>query len=90
MAEERTFNPYLVFRGAFIPNYVIENKNVSPMAKICFGMMGERSNSGSGEVASFREISDRLGITIEEMHKYVDELVEFDILPIQPLEEAYK
>lgn len=77
------YNPYRQFQGVFIPDWLLERKELSPSAKIVFGLLTKAAGC-NGECFIGREkIAAKLNVTTRSAQKYLNELYDCElILPI--------
>jgi hypothetical protein len=66
--------PWRLFHGAFIPNWLLERRELSQGAKLCFARLGQfggvKGNCHPGQ----QVLADSLGVVARQARKYVAEL----------------
>jgi hypothetical protein len=73
-------NPFKLFIGAFVPNWLMERADVSPGAKLCYGRLCQFA--GREGLANPRQetLAESLGVSVRSVRNYLDELVTLRLL----------
>ena len=74
MQNGQEYNPYKVFVGIFIPNLVIQDHNLSPGAKITFGIMCQFAGKKGLCFPRQEVIAERMGVSKRQVINYLNEL----------------
>jgi len=74
MQNGQEYNPYKVFVGIFIPNLLIQNKNISPGAKITFGVLSQFAGKNGVCCPRQEKIAERMGVSRRQVIRYIEEL----------------
>lgn len=74
------FNPFRLFYGAFIPNWLLCRKEISQGAKLCYARLGQYS--GENGICNPRQstVADDLGVSERQVNAYISELCKFRLL----------
>lgn len=71
----RRINPYKLFYGIWIPNWLLERKEVSSGAKLCYGALcrfaGRNGRCWPGQEA----VADVLGVSIRQVQRHLQDLL---------------
>jgi len=67
-------NPKKLFKGAFVPDCLLERGELSPGAKLCYGAMAEVSDEEGFCNPGQEEIGRRLGVERRQVIRYLQEL----------------
>jgi len=74
MQNGQEYNPYKIFVGIFIPNLIIQDQNLSPGAKITFGVLSQFSGKYGVCCPRQERIAERMGISKRQVIRYIEEL----------------
>lgn len=74
MQNGELYNPYKVFVGIFIPNYVVQDQKITLGAKLTFGILCQFSGKSGLCYPRQGVIAERLGASIRQTRRYVEEL----------------
>ena len=78
------FNPFGLFNGVWIPEFLLSYSGISPAAKICYARLcrycGRKTNIC---FPSLDELADELGVTTRSINSYLRELEDDGFLVIQ-------
>ena len=80
MQNGQEYNPYKVFVGIFIPNLLIQNKNLSPGAKITFGVLCQFSGKNGVCCPRQEKIAERMGVSKRQVIRYIEELKKGELI----------
>ena len=70
------FNPYRLFTGSWIPEWLLERTEISPGAKLCYARLA-RFAGRDGNCHPFQStIAKALGCSERQIRRYTDELVD--------------
>ena len=76
MQPGERFNPYKLFRGAFIPSAILEYPKLTASAKLAWARMTELAKGEDSVSATHKEIADGIGLSVRSIPKVIDSLVE--------------
>jgi hypothetical protein len=83
-APGAVFNPYRLFRGAHVPMAVLSCPDLSPGAKLCYGLMKDMAGRQGYCWPALRSLASKLGVSREQSKRYVHELVEQQFVASDP------
>jgi Helix-turn-helix domain len=67
-------NPYKLFVGSFVPNWLLRRKEVSPGAKLCYARLCQYAGQ-AGEAFPYQEsLAEELGVSLRQAQEYLKEL----------------
>lgn len=70
----KIYNPYKLFVGSFIPNWLMCRGEVSPGAKLCFARLAQFAGADGACYPSQTRIAKELGISERNARRYIKEL----------------
>lgn len=70
----QTFNPYKMYHGAYVPNWLLESNIVSLGAKLCFGKLMQYAGRDGQCFPKQQTLADDLGVSVPSISNYVNEL----------------
>jgi hypothetical protein len=73
-------NPYKMFYGAMVPNWLLPHAGVSPGAKLCYGALTYAAGHRGEAVIRRATLAVKLGVTERQANRYVEELVELGVI----------
>lgn len=76
------FNPYKLFHGAYIPNWLLKRPEVSHGAKLCYGRLIQYSGKHGQCFPSQGLLAEELGVLEQQARRYVKELKDLGLLRI--------
>lgn len=79
-SAEKTFNPYKVYRGIFIPEGVLQSSQLSPSAKLVFGHLLRRAGKRGYCWPSVEEIGEAVGLKESRTKECIDELAKAGLI----------
>lgn len=69
-------NPFKLFIGAFIPNWLCSRKEISQGAKLTYAQLCRHAGQGGVAWPALETLGEEIGTTERQIRRYVDELVE--------------
>jgi Helix-turn-helix domain len=83
VAEE--FNPWRMFVGAFVPNWLRPRREISPGAKLCWATLAQ--HAGQDGLCKPRQsvLAEELGVTDRQVRRYIEELETLGLLRVEQL-----
>lgn len=76
-------NPYKLFVGAFIPNWLIERRGISAGAKLCYAKLCQFAGKGGVCFPKQETIASDMGIERRQAIRYIKELESHNLIFIQ-------
>lgn len=67
-------NPFKLFVGAFIPNWLAARTEISPGSKICYAELCRHAGNGGVAWPSLETLGREMGTTERQVRRYIDEL----------------
>lgn len=85
MSLSRYIDPFRLFTGAFVPNWLACRKEVSPGAKLAYARLCQYSGRDGDGVARppQEELADELGVSARTAWDYLKELAELGLIEIE-------
>jgi hypothetical protein len=78
------YNPYKMFVGSFIPNWLLERSEISPGAKLCFARLAQYAGKNGKAFPAQETLGNALGTSARNVRRYLKELEEHRLIrPIQ-------
>lgn len=77
------FIPYKMFNGIHIPNCLLEMKELSSNAKLCWGRLSQYAGEDGFCVPKQELLSKELGISLSTVRNVLNELKEFKLIEIE-------
>lgn len=68
------FNPWKLFRGLYVPEWLAERPEVSPGAKLCYGRLLRYAGRKGVAYPSVRTLGKALGVSERQVSRYLSEL----------------
>ena len=72
MAER--INPYRLFVGAFIPNWLLQRQDMSHGAKLCYSRLAQYAGEKGVAFPAQATLADELGVSSRQIRNYLHEL----------------
>ena len=72
--HQATFNPYKLFTGAMIPNWLLERPEISPGAKLCYARLCQYSGKNGLCFPKQETIAQEIGCSTRQIQRYIREL----------------
>ncbi|MEK0326048.1 MAG: helix-turn-helix domain-containing protein, partial [Nitrosopumilus sp.] len=79
----KTINPYKLFVGAFVPNWLMERTEISAGAKLCYGRLSQHAGKNGLCIPSQETLSKELGVKDRQLRNYLGELVKCELIHIE-------
>lgn len=76
----KTYNPYKMFVGAFIPNWLLERPEISSGAKLCFARLAQYAGEKGEAFPSQETLGKELGVSERNARRYLKELEDNQII----------
>jgi hypothetical protein len=70
----QTINPFKMYVGAFVPNWLLESDIVSLGAKLCYGKLMQYSGRNGRCFPKQQTLAKDLGVSVPSISNYVNEL----------------
>jgi DNA-binding transcriptional MocR family regulator len=78
--QPKRINPYKMFIGAMIPNWLMERKEVSPGAKLCYARLCQFSGKDGRCFPKQKTLADGLAVGARQVRNYIEELVKHGLI----------
>lgn len=73
--SDRFINPYRLFVGSFIPNWLLTRREISPGAKLTYGRLAQHADKKTGVAWPRRDtLAQELGISARQIDRYLNSL----------------
>lgn len=77
-----TYNPYKLFCGSFIPNWLMERSEISAGAKLCFARLTQFAGRDGKCYPKLETLAQSLGVKVRTINKYVSTLKNFKLIKV--------
>jgi DNA-binding MarR family transcriptional regulator len=81
--ERKQINPYKLFHGAFIPNWLLQRTEVSVGAKLCYARLCQYAGNKGFCYPQHKIIATELGVNISSVKRHLKELVDFSLIEVE-------
>src|SRR5262245_57464039 len=71
----KRINPYKLFVGCFLPNWLVRRQEISQGAKICYARLAQYAGDKGYAYPSQETLAGELGVCSRQVRNYLDELV---------------
>jgi hypothetical protein len=78
----KTINPYKMFIGAFVPNWLMERTEISPGAKLAYGRLCQYAGKNGRAFPCQDTFATALGISDRQLRRYLAELEEHSLVSV--------
>ena len=68
------YNPYKMFVGSFVPNWLMERKELSPGSKLCFARLCQYAGKNGDCFPSINSLAKEIGSSPRMTRRYIKEL----------------
>ena len=69
------YNPYKLFHGAFIPNWLLQRSDISPGAKLLFARLAQFAGEDGRAWPSQEALGKEIGVSDRQVRTYLHELL---------------
>jgi hypothetical protein len=76
----RRINPYKMFNGSFIPEWLMPRKEISPGAKLCYSRLARYAGKDGKCNPKIETLAGALGVSDRQCSSYLSELKEHDLI----------
>lgn len=76
----RYINPYGLFIGSFVPNWLMRQAYVSPGAKLCYAVLCQHAGADGRCFPRQSTLADELATSIRQVRRYLDELIKHQLI----------
>jgi len=77
------YNPYKLFVGAFIPNWLLQRSEISGGAKLCFARLAQYAGQDGVAYPLQRTLAKELGVGERQVRRYLEELQGFKLIKVK-------
>lgn len=74
------YNPFKLFHGCFVPNWLLCRSEISQGAKLCFARVAQYAGENGKCYPALETIAKELGVQERMIRRYIDELEEFNLI----------
>lgn len=79
----KAINPYRLFVGSFIPNWLLRCPDLSHGAKLAYARLCQYADKETGEAWPGQDAwADEIGVSVRQLRRYVDELECFKLIEV--------
>ncbi len=75
-----TYNPYKLFCGSFVPNWLMERTEISAGAKLCFARLAQFAGADGQCFPKLETLANALGVKKRMVQYYIRELEKFNLI----------
>lgn len=76
-------NPYKLFHGSFVPNWLLERKEVSQGAKLCYARLCQYAGKKGTAWPAQETLAAEIGCSDREARRYLKELVTTELIEVE-------
>lgn len=77
----KTINPYRLFVGAFIPNWLMRCQDITHGAKMAYARLCQYADKETGEAWPSQDVwADEIGVSVRQLRRYVEELEGYKLI----------
>jgi len=77
------YNPYKLFVGAFVPNWLLERTEISAGAKLCFAKLAQYAGKDGKAFPFQKTLGVQLGVCVRQVKRYINELVKYRLIEVK-------
>ena len=81
--ERKHINPYKLFYGAFIPNWLLQRAEVSAGGKLCYARLCQYAGSRGSCYPKHDDIAKEIGVSRFSIVRHIKELIDFNLIEIK-------
>lgn len=78
--DQTIINPYKLFVGSFIPNWLLHRKEISNGAKLCYARLCQFAGKNGKCYPSQETIAKEVALSVRQVQRYIKELIDNDLL----------
>jgi hypothetical protein len=78
--DKRYINPYKMFLGAFLPNWLLRRQELSPGAKLCYARLAQYAGENGVCYPKQETLGEDLGVSRYQVLRYIAELKKVKLL----------
>lgn len=78
--ELKFINPYKLFHGAFIPNWLLRRTEISASAKLCYARLCQYAGRRGVCFPSQESLADEIGTNSRQIRRLLDELIKYNLI----------
>ena len=80
-------NPFKMFIGIFIPNWLLDRKDVSSGVKVCYGALCRFAGRNGHCWPAQEALAAMMGVSVRQVQRHMQELVELKL--IEPVRRGH-
>lgn len=77
------YNPYKLFVGAFLPNWILERTEISQGAKLTFARLAQYAGQNGVAFPKQSTLAAALGVSERHVHSYLKELINHNLIAVE-------
>ena len=82
MTPGTRYNPYKLFNGSFVPNWLLRRKDVTQGAKLLFARLSQYAGENGACFPSQSTLSEELGVSVSQIKRYAAELIQEKLIEV--------
>jgi Mn-dependent DtxR family transcriptional regulator len=79
----KKINPYKLFNGSYVPEWLMERKEISPGAKLCYARLARFAGKDGSCFPRRKTLSDAIGVSQRQADRYINELKKYDLIGVE-------
>jgi hypothetical protein len=83
MEKVKLFNPYKMYIGLFIPNFIAKNPNLSHLSKLCYGRLLQYSGKHGYCYPKQETLAEELASSVRSTERALAELIESNLIYVK-------
>lgn len=76
------YNPYKMFNGSFIPNWLLQHKELSSTAKLCYARLAQYMGKDGKCYPTHEQLSNEIGVCPRQIARVLKELETKDFIKV--------
>lgn len=90
MLDEKRINPYRMFQGGFVPNWLLRRREVSGGAKLTYARLMQYAGKNGEAYPFMRTLAQEIGVSTRQARYNIAELIEFGLIEVESHKEEGK
>ena len=78
--KENRMNPYKQFTGAWLPNWLLERKELTLGAKITYSRLAQYAGEDGRAYPKVASLADAMGVERKQAQRYLSELIKYRLV----------
>jgi hypothetical protein len=88
MSDSRYINPYRLFKGCIVPEWLCKLKDISPGAKLCYGRLKRYAGKKGIAYPRLKVLGKELAVGARQAASYIQELSEANLVEVESRKHA--